>query len=600
MKTLKFLAAASLAAGLTYTLPGGAQSNSGAISGTVKDSSGAIIPGAVVTLQNAVSGYSRKTASDATGQFRFFNVPFNPYRITVTEAGFADAGQNIDVSSSIPIVLPVTLSVAGSSTSVTVEAEGDLNEGDPHSHTDIDRSTMDRLPIESPSSALSSIVTQLSPGIAADSNGLMHGLGDHNEVSFSIDGQPITDQQSKVFSNQVPAAAIQSLEVVEGAPPAEFGDKTSIVIVGTTRSGQGVTKPTGSIVASYGSFGSSNLAADVAYGTAKFGNFFAGNILQSGRFLDAPEFSVLHDKGNEENLFDRVDFQLREGSSLHLNTQYTRSWFQTPNSYDTQFGFAQSGTTPAPTDQRSKIETVNVSPTYTRTLGDKGVINFAPYFRRDGYNYYPSGNPLADFGPIQQEAVAQQRSLTNAGVHADVSYISGINSLKFGGMYQQTFLRENEQIGLVDPALNALCFGANGSPFHSAGQCAGTGTTANASYNPILAPYDLTAGGSLYGYHGRTDVKQLALYGQDSITAGNLQLNLGLRGDFYNGLAIDRQAEPRVGLSYNIKKSGTVLRTSYARTQETPFNENLVLSSRGCLDTVIQAIFQTLGTCRKE
>ncbi len=45
-----------------------------------------------------------------------------------------------------------------------------------------------------------------------------------------------------------------SLEVIDGAPPAEYGDKTSLVIVATTRSGQGVTKPTGDVYASYGSF----------------------------------------------------------------------------------------------------------------------------------------------------------------------------------------------------------------------------------------------------------------------------------------------------------------------------------------------------------
>ncbi len=46
------------------------------------------------------------------------------------------------------------------------------------------------------------------------------------------------------------------MQVIEGAPPAEYGDKTSLVIQVTTRSGQGETKPTGSINASYGSFGS--------------------------------------------------------------------------------------------------------------------------------------------------------------------------------------------------------------------------------------------------------------------------------------------------------------------------------------------------------
>ena len=70
-------------------------------------------------------------------------------------------------------------------------------------------------------------MTLASPGIAADSNGLFHGLGDHASNSFSVDGQPITDQQSKVFSNQIPVDAVQSMEVIEGAPPAEYGDKTS-------------------------------------------------------------------------------------------------------------------------------------------------------------------------------------------------------------------------------------------------------------------------------------------------------------------------------------------------------------------------------------
>ena len=177
-------------------------------------------------------------------------------------------------------------------------------------------------------------MTQSTPGIAADSNGLFHGLGDHAENSFSVDGQPITDQQSKVFSNQIPLDSVQSLEVISGAPPAEYGGKTSVVIVATTRSGQGVTTPHGSVTTSYGSFGTSNLAADLAYGGKNWGNFISASGLNTGRFLDPPEFTVMHDKGNEENLFDRVDYQLSTADSIHLNFGYTRSWFQTPNSFD--------------------------------------------------------------------------------------------------------------------------------------------------------------------------------------------------------------------------------------------------------------------------
>ena len=131
---------------------------------------------------------------------------------------------------------------------MTVEATGgDLMENAPTFHTDVDRNLFDKLPLESASSSVSSLVTLASPGVAADSNGLFHGLGDHAENSFSVDGQPITDQQSKVFSNQIPLDSIQSMEVISGAPPAEYGDKTSLVIDVTTRSGQGVTTPHGSV-----------------------------------------------------------------------------------------------------------------------------------------------------------------------------------------------------------------------------------------------------------------------------------------------------------------------------------------------------------------
>ena len=90
-----------------------------------------------------------------------------------------------------------------------------------------------------------------------------------------------------------------------------------------------------------------------------------------------------------------------------------------------------------------------------------------------------------------------------------------------------------------------------------------------------------------YNYQGRADVKELSTYIEDQIKAGNWNFNVGIRGDLYNGLSSAQQVEPRVGLAYNVKPSKTVLRLSYARTLETPFNENLVLSSNGCGNAVL-------------
>ena len=467
---------------LALVLHANAQSNSASLSGTVLDSSGAVVPNATVEIHNPVSHFDQSETTDGTGRFSFGNVPFNPYHLSVAAKGFAAFAQDIEVRSTVPLEIKVNLQVGGSSETVTVQSEAgaDLLENDPTFHSDIDRNLFNKLPLESASSSLSSLVTLSTPGIAADSNGLFHGIGDHAENSFSIDGQPITDQQSKVFSNQLPVDSIQSMEVISGAPPAEYGGKTSVVIVATTRSGQGVTTPHGGVTASYGSFGTSNLEADLAYGGKNWGNFISANGLNTGRFLDPPEFTVMHDKGNEQNIFDRVDYQFNSADSIHLNIGYSRSWFQTPNSLDAENatpwsglagiepqmaafnGIGPNGITVGPTDQRSKIGTFNIAPSWTHVLNANTVFTLGAFVRRDNYDYYPSSNPFADLGPpsLQRQSVGQNRSLTNAGLRSDVSYVKGINQIKAGITYEQTFLNENDTLGIVDPTFNAPCITA--------------------------------------------------------------------------------------------------------------------------------------------
>jgi hypothetical protein len=565
-----------------------AQSGSStSITGTVVDPSGAVVTNATVEVRNPVSGFSRNTVTDAAGKFVVPNVPFNPYHVTVTVQGFATYSGDVDVRSTVPVNLNIALKVGGSAESVTVEANGgDLIETTSTFHTDVDRGLFDKLPLESQSSSLSSLVTLSSPGIAADSNGLFHGMGDHAENSFMVDGQPITDQQSKVFSNQIPLDSIASMEVIAGAPPAEFGEKTSVVISATTRSGQGLTTPTGSVTTSYGSFGTSTVGINVGYGGPKWGNFVSASGLNTGRFLDPPEFTVIHAKGNEENIFDRVDYQLSKADSIQLNLGFTRSWFQNPNSFDNVLHTGQTdpaGNPLSPTDQRSQIRTFNIAPSWTRLLSTNAVFTLAGFVRHDQYNYYPSGNLFDDLSPIQQESVAQDRTLTNAGVRTALSYVKGAHNIKLGATYQQTFLNENDNLGIVDNGLIPSLTDSNGNPCFVNG-------IALASPCSDLLPYDLTRGGGLFAFRGHTDVKQLALYVQDQITKGNWSFNVGLRGDFYNGLTTHKEPEPRLGLAYNIKRTSTVLRLSYARVLETPFNENLIVASVGCDSPVLNPL----------
>jgi hypothetical protein len=286
-------------------------------------------------------------------------------------------------------------------------------------------------------------------------------------------------------------------------------------------------------------------------------------------------------------------------------------------------------------DQRSKIGTFNIAPSWTHLINSNTVLTLGAFVRSDTYNYYPSDNPFADLGPfsLQRETVTQDRTLTNAGIHSEISYVHGINNVKAGIVYEQTFLTEKDQIGIVDPTFNAPCLGPNTNPvtdgfypfapvqgFTSTSQCAAAGFQPNVAtnpnapgnpangflstalyplFNPTLLPFDLTRGGSRFqtaaSFPLHTDVKELALYVQDTINWKNWSFNLGIRGDLYNGLSTANQAEPRLGVAYNIKPSNTVLRVSYARTLESPFNENLVLSSIGCSSDVLNPLLGCAG-----
>ena len=93
-----------------------------------------------------------------------------------------------------------------------------------------------------------------------------------------------------------------------------------------------------------------------------------------------------------------------------------------------------------------------------------------------------------------------------------------------------------------------------------------------------LIPIDLTRGGSLFNFNDAANINEFAAYVQDTINWGRLTLSPGLRITRYDGLSQANGVQPRFGVSY-LAGTNTVLRASYARTLETPHNENLLLSS---------------------
>jgi hypothetical protein len=517
----------------------------GTVQGTVKDPTGGVMQAVEVRISNPVTGFARTTTTDANGRYVFSNLPPNPYHLSIEAQGFQKLERDIDVRTSVPITLDLTLMLAGAATSVEVVGHvEDLLERDPTAHTDIDQTLIEKLPIEA-SAGLNQVVMLASPGVVADSNSFFHPIGDHAQTQFSIDNQPITDQQSRTYSNQISEDAVQSLEVITGVAPAEYGDKSSLVVHIVTKSGLDQAKPTGSATFGYGSFSTPTGDVNIGAGSHKVGDFLSVSGVHTDRYLDPPEFEVLHGTGHRASLFNRFDLHPSDADQLHLNVQVAQSGFDVPNTYDT-----------IDQTQHQDITTFNIAPGYSRVIGANTLFSANGYVRRDHLTYTPSANVFND----TPASVSQDRTLLNMGIKADLTITAGRHNVKFGGTIGATKLHEQFTFGITDPTDPAFA-GPNGN------------------FDPAFAPYDLTNGGSPLLYDQSLTIKQQAAYVQDDIRAGYATFKLGLRLDHYDGLTSATEVEPRLGVSYAVPGSGTVLRASYGRTMETPYNENLLLSA---------------------
>jgi Carboxypeptidase regulatory-like domain len=541
------------------------------MAGQVTDSSGAAIAGATVTARNSTKGsrHSLKTGQD--GRFSFSVLAPGTYTVEAAASGFRTQEQQVSIGPGESKRLMIALIVQSVHQQVTVAAgsadTGSLNVNETHLGVGL----IQKLPSESTNAALSSVLTLSTPGVAADADGVFHPLGEHAETSFIVDGQPISDQQSRIFSNQISLDTLQGMTTLQGAPPAEFGDKTSLIVEAKTRSGLNTGKLHGGMTLGYGSFATPNGSLTLGHGNQSFGNFLALDWINSNRFLDTPEFRPLHARGNAENLFDRIDWRPSEVTALHLNLTAAHSWFQVPDTYDQQ----ATGQ-----DQRQQMASYNAALAYSHVFTPELLLTGNTWLRQDRVNYFPSANLLSD----QPATLSQSRQLTSTGAKADLTYARGRHTFKSGIQFQAWPLSETFGTGLTDAAFNPPCVDSQGTAVLDASltnssQCAAGGYAENPAFQPGLLAYDLTRGGTLFRFREAAMILEGSAYAEDSVRMNRLNVNLGLRYDNYDGIGKGAGMQPRIGFAYHVAPTGTVLHLSYARVFLTPYNENLILSN---------------------
>ena len=374
------LAAAVL--GLAFLLAGGrAQAAAaGSIRGTVSGPDGNPMGGVPLLLRNDITGFHEEARTDKDGRFQFFNVPFNPYELHIEVQGFQTQHLKLDVRSTAPLDVPVTLALQGVSEKVSVEAGAAVLETDSsQSHVDIDKSFIEHAPAANPSRGMEALIVQ-TPGFAQDENGRYHFQGAHSEQSYVVDGQPISDQIGITFSNSIDPGILQSAEVIYGNVPAEYGEKIAAVINLTTKSGLGRGAFKGDVHAGAARFNTYDAGVSAGGGSSRFGYYFSIDGSQSDRFLDPPNFDNLTNHGDTERLFFRTDLANADlADTFRFSGLLGRTRRDVPNT------FSQEAT-----GTQNQVETNdwNANLGWQHVFSAKSFLDTTVFARNNRYTYY--------------------------------------------------------------------------------------------------------------------------------------------------------------------------------------------------------------------
>ena len=327
--------ALAVAALLVGSLTAAAQLQSGTVTGTITDQTGAVLPGVNVTLENRISAHVSVTTSNDRGEFVINNVPFDSYTLRLEARGFLTVARAVSVRSSIPVRVSISLAVTGTRESLTVEAREGLVEADSSgTETEVPEDLIRHSPGLIANHQLQSLVTT-TPGWLTEDNGLSHIRGVDDGILYVVDGIPRPDRLDALFASPPDTELLKSMDVITGNLPPEFGERSGAVVVVQPRSGLD-TPLTGSFTAGQGNFNASELAATVGGGTKTIGAFLATSVSRSARFLDPVDPRNFHDDGGAVGLFLRGDWYPTAKDTLLFSGGTDGSDFQVPNTLDQQ------------------------------------------------------------------------------------------------------------------------------------------------------------------------------------------------------------------------------------------------------------------------
>lgn len=507
----------------------------GVVRGTVTVH-GTATAGVLVTLTGEQT--TLKTTTDGSGQYAFPLVPFGHYTITAHYADHPDAVSSVDVASNgistVALQISPLQTIAQSIVSTAASARG--VGGTPVSENVIGQAQIQALP---ESQNLNRLIETV-PGIVQFSYDEPVAHGFHG-VTYELDGAPFPLSTASNFSQIVDPRIIDSMEILTGALPAEFGGARMGAVVNIVTKSQSTLPTGGQITAGAGTYGTAtgSLLEGIDLGNTHL--FANADLSSTNRGLDSPTQSAIHDAADSSNQFFRSITDLHNGNTLAIDYLNQYNAFEIP--INTAAYYADSVVnTPTQDDvQREYSSFANVNFTHTSHDG-LGYFQIIPWWHQSRTVY--AGDLAQDVLAVDTSAddcaptpapcplggLSQDRIENDVGLRTNYFHASAHNAFKVGVDVASQSFNSNEQILLA------------GTP-------------------PFL---DDTA------QHGST----LGVYAQDNWTPSNVfGVQYGIRYDYSNGFVEGNQVSPRIGANYRVGPA-TVFHVYYGRMYAAPFLED--------------------------
>jgi hypothetical protein len=512
---------------LLCTLPLSGQSSSGEFHLKVIDPTGAAVKTTIQIVSEA-NQYRRVLNTDDQGTLTLQRLPYGVYQLQITQSGFGEVSQSVDVHSSIPTEHLIQLKVAAHSESVTVSAANTLiNPDQAGSVSQIGSPTIQDRVTSLPGRSLQDLVNS-EPGWFYEGSAVLHPREAEYQTQFIIDGIPLTDNRSPGFGPVIEADNIQSLTVYTAGFPAEYGRKMGGAVEVNT---QQDTQPGfhGQVMLSGGSFDSAGAFAQGQYAWGKnvFGASTSGGTTE--HYLNPVVLQNFNNTATVGDLSANYDRSLTPNDRLSFIVRHEFSRYGIPNELvQQQAGQHQTA---------DNVETMGIA-SYQHTFSPNMIADFRGMVRDNANDFYsnPASTPIV---------LTQHNRFREAYFKSAFTVSRGRHEWKFGVESDNLFLHENFGWFITDFTLGGFDPSTR-NPFRFVGT--------------------------------RPDFEQ-ASFVQDLIHLGNWTMNAGLRWDHYHVLVNQNAVSPRFAISRYFPSAGLVLHFSYDRIFQTPSFENILLSS---------------------